>query len=730
MLIPTAALVAALSLATQSAPRPTTVAALPASVAHALPQETLDALRSPVGAQALQIDLPGRGATTLLLSRTGEPGASLPVELAHREGKRVVASMVSIPAPDAWRGVVAGVPDARVFVGVGVDNLAAGFVQIGNETWWIASPPRAQPGPVMVSHERAFDGFDLSGLRCHADEIAQPGGDAGEESGDGAHLPLVEPCREVRIAAETDTEFLANLFAGNTTRAGQYVSLLMGAMTEIYTRDVNARLPLVYLRLWTGPDVWTQDGSIGNQLGELRTYWLANMGAVRRDQTHLLSGRNLGGGVAWLPGLCGSYNYAVSANLGGSFPYPLVDHDWANWDPMVVAHETGHNFGAPHTHDGYSPPPDGCGTGDCTLAYEGTIMSYCHTCSGGMSNVSLLFHPLSIGSMTNLLHSVGCAFDGTANPPNLVGDYASVLAGEQLVLDPLDNERAVNCVGIQLQSVSATSAAGGSVVILPPQGEVPAKVRYTPAPGFSGADSFTYTAIDAGGQTATAVVAVEVQPYQAAWVVASDPVGIRANWYAIPESSLLPDFSALSPYGSAILSSVNIDSTGGNFSSSGRADLIAATFEGWLRVPAGAGGLVQLFVESDDGSRVVVDGIPLVNNDGLHGMVERGGSIALRPGKHKLRVEFFENYGGAGLILRWQLPGGSKVVVPPSAFTWGGSGFRADLNADGAVDGADLGILLGDWGLTGTPGTLRSDCNGDGRVDGADLGLLLAGWGV
>jgi hypothetical protein len=287
----------------------------------------------------------------------------------------------------------------------------------------------------------------------------------------------------------------------------------------------------------------------------------------------------------------------------------------------------------------------------------------------------------------------------------------------------------VNCLGIQLQSVSPTSAAGGTVTILPPQGETPAKVRYTPAPGFSGADSFTYTAVDTGGTAATAVVAVEVQPYQAAWIVAGDPVGIRANWYAIPESSVLPDFGALSPYGSAILNAVNIDSTGGNFSSSGRADLIAATFEGWLRVPAGAGGLVQLFVESDDGSRVLVDGVQVVNNDGLHGMVERGASIALRPGKHKLRVEFFENYGGAGLILRWQLPGGSKVVVPPSAFTWGGSGFRADLNADGAVDGADLGVLLGDWGQTGAPGTLRSDLNADGRVDGADLGLLLAGWG-
>jgi len=47
----------------------------------------------------------------------------------------------------------------------------------------------------------------------------------------------------------------------------------------------------------------------------------------------------------------------------------------------------------------------------------------------------------------------------------------------------------------------------------------------------------------------------------------------------------------------------------------------------------------------------------------------------------------------------------------------------ADLNCDGAIDGADLGLLLAAWGLTG-PG----DLDGNGVVDGADLGLLLAAW--
>ena len=51
----------------------------------------------------------------------------------------------------------------------------------------------------------------------------------------------------------------------------------------------------------------------------------------------------------------------------------------------------------------------------------------------------------------------------------------------------------------------------------------------------------------------------------------------------------------------------------------------------------------------------------------------------------------------------------------------------ADLFADQRVNGADLGILLAQWGST--TGATVSDFNADGNVDGADLGLLLSNWG-
>ena len=50
-----------------------------------------------------------------------------------------------------------------------------------------------------------------------------------------------------------------------------------------------------------------------------------------------------------------------------------------------------------------------------------------------------------------------------------------------------------------------------------------------------------------------------------------------------------------------------------------------------------------------------------------------------------------------------------------------------DLNGDGSVNGADLGILLAAWGPCRG---CAADLNDDGIVGGADLGLLLAAWGT
>jgi hypothetical protein len=50
----------------------------------------------------------------------------------------------------------------------------------------------------------------------------------------------------------------------------------------------------------------------------------------------------------------------------------------------------------------------------------------------------------------------------------------------------------------------------------------------------------------------------------------------------------------------------------------------------------------------------------------------------------------------------------------------------ADLDGNGVVNGADLGLMLAGWGTCGSP--CPGDLDGNGTVNGADLGLLLAAW--
>jgi len=62
---------------------------------------------------------------------------------------------------------------------------------------------------------------------------------------------------------------------------------------------------------------------------------------------------------------------------------------------------------------------------------------------------------------------------------------------------------------------------------------------------------------------------------------------------------------------------------------------------------------------------------------------------------------------------------------PADATSVPGRGCAADLaGSDGIVDGNDLGVLLGQWGVGGS-----ADLDGNGTVDGSDLGELLGAWG-
>ena len=63
------------------------------------------------------------------------------------------------------------------------------------------------------------------------------------------------------------------------------------------------------------------------------------------------------------------------------------------------------------------------------------------------------------------------------------------------------------------------------------------------------------------------------------------------------------------------------------------------------------------------------------------------------------------------------------MVIPPEI-----PDCLGDLNDDGVVNGADLGLLIAGWGPCLSEPCV-GDLNDDGTVNGADLGLMIAAWG-
>lgn len=233
------------------------------------------------------------------------------------------------------------------------------------------------------------------------------------------------------LIIETDYEFYS-LF-NNTTTAAQYVADLIAYISSIYATEINTKLRLKEVVLYTSSnDPWNAE-STESALYEVQNYYLANRASIKRTTVHFLSGKeNMNGGIAYIASICtapayggrqGSYDFGVSGGLSGSFTpnSPLIV-----WDAYVVAHELGHNFGSSHTHSydvdhGYNLPVDCCYaasggacrdyqsrmnlpgldslTGGISATHPGTIMSYCHLVSGGSQNVSMTFgtnHPYGV----------------------------------------------------------------------------------------------------------------------------------------------------------------------------------------------------------------------------------------------------------------------------------------------------------------------------------------------
>jgi hypothetical protein len=104
------------------------------------------------------------------------------------------------------------------------------------------------------------------------------------------------------------------------------------------------------------------------------------------------------------------------------------------------------------------------------------------------------------------------------------------------------------------------------------------------------------------------------------------------------------------------------------------------------------------YTTSDDGSKLFINGIEVLDNDGNHDLVEASGTINLSPGIYSFTVLFYERSGGEFLSVQYSSPTITKVDIPFASL---------NCNIDETVDSDNDGI----------PNYLDLDSDNDGIPD-------------
>ena len=218
----------------------------------------------------------------------------------------------------------------------------------------------------------------------------------------------------IELAVEVDN-YTRNTFS-STLETTNWALAIIAGVSQIYDSETNTAVVVVYSYIWNTVDPYdSYVNQSSNMLSELASYWTTNNGAVARDLVHLMTKRsNTGtGGIAYLDVLCDNswgYGFSSALNNDTNFTFPNPSY---TWNLSVVSHEIGHNVGSHHTHwCGWVADPfipfaggiiDNCVDvqGSCAnnpTPQLGTIMSYCHTTSGG---IVLDFHDVVVSQALN-----------------------------------------------------------------------------------------------------------------------------------------------------------------------------------------------------------------------------------------------------------------------------------------------------------------------------------------
>ncbi len=217
---------------------------------------------------------------------------------------------------------------------------------------------------------------------------------------------------------------------GSVTAATDYLLGMWNPVATIFSNE-GVITNVSDIMIHSSPDGYS--GSDGDYLDDFGTNVQSTMTA---DLGHLCYLNGPGGGLAWVDVLCSSPFYRTAySNIGSNYNnFPSY-----SWTVNVVAHETGHNIGSPHTQSCNWPGGaiDGCvsSEGSCSdgpVVSCGTIMSYCHAASPFCIDFNQGFGPLPGNLILNRTNSASCLGGCDPFSPNAApqAEFSAFLAYE------------------------------------------------------------------------------------------------------------------------------------------------------------------------------------------------------------------------------------------------------------------------------------------------------------